>query len=148
MSIRKISRFLLILTVGLVYGACSEQEEEKVVPIPQKDISVKECVGEVTDVEGVLLRYARLNAWYVQTANRDTYMLFLESPDHEYNIKDELKDMLIIGAHVKVSGKVYTISEHFGDYVPELKELIGQHKAFGMVAPDITIKIASGESIK
>lgn len=136
--------FLLVLLMGTICIACSKEHEEILnSPVPKGGSVVNDYLGEITDVEGRLLRFFRLNAWYVQTANRDTYILFLKGRDHEYNMKEELKDLLKEGTTVKVSGKIYSISEYYGDGVPELKELIGQNKAFGMVAPDITIEKVS-----
>lgn len=130
--------FLLVLITSIICTACSKENEVKVAPVPERGSVVNGLLGDIHDVEGRLLRYSRMNTWYVQTANRDTYLLFLQT--HEVDMTDELKDVLSVGAQVMVSGKVYALTEYLGDNVPELKELIGQNKAFGMVAPDITIK--------
>jgi hypothetical protein len=130
--------FLLVLITSIICTACSKENEEKVAPVPEKGSVVNGHLGDIQDVEGRLLRYSRMNTWYVQTENSDTYLLFLQT--HEVDMTDELKEVLSVGAHVLLSGKVYALTESVGDKVPELKELIGQNKAFGMVAPDITIK--------
>jgi len=130
--------FLLVLITSIICTACSKENEVKVAPVPERGSVINGLLGDIQDVEGRLFRYSRMNTWYVQTANRDTYLLFLQT--HEVDMTDELKDVLSVGAQVMVSGKVYALTEYLGDNVPELKELIGQNKAFGMVAPDITIK--------
>ena len=128
----------MVLITSIICTACSKENEEKVAPVPEKGSVVNGHLGDIQDVEGRLLRYSRMNTWYVQTENSDTYLLFLQT--HEVDMTDELKEVLSVGAHVLLSGKVYALTESVGDKVPELKELIGQNKAFGMVAPDITIK--------